>query len=71
MALSRVDLPQPLGPISDTNSPRRTDRSMPSIAGVSPNRTLRSFTESTGLFPGERTRAGLLMPMAFISGIAW
>src|SRR5437899_331635 len=32
MRRSNVDLPQPEGPISDTNSPSRTVRSMPSSA---------------------------------------
>ena len=36
MIRSSVDLPQPDGPISETNSPGWTSRSMPSSASTSP-----------------------------------
>ena len=33
---SRVDLPQPLGPTRETNSPASTDREMPASASTGP-----------------------------------
>ena len=33
---SRVDLPQPLGPTSETNSPAPTDSEMPASASTGP-----------------------------------
>ena len=49
IALSNVDLPHPLGPSSETNSPRRTVRLKLSIAATLPKRTLRSSIERMGL----------------------
>ena len=49
IALSKVDLPQPLGPSSETNSPRRTVRLRLAIASTPPKRTVRSAIESAGL----------------------
>ncbi len=43
------DFPHPLGPSSETNSPRRTIRLKRSIATVSPKRTLRSVIARIGL----------------------
>ena len=36
-ALSKVDLPQPDGPMMETNSPGRTTRSVSSTAGMAPS----------------------------------
>src|SRR5580658_9581605 len=48
IALSSVDLPQPDGPSSDTNSPRRTVRLSLSTATTLPKRTSRFSIERTG-----------------------
>src|SRR5258706_9489885 len=52
--LKTVDLPQPDGPIIDTNSPRRTENDMPSTAVTAPSVVLNridtlSMTSSTSL----------------------
>ena len=65
MALSKVDLPQPLGPSSETNSPRRTVRSRALTATTSPKRTWRfsivnqNLGAGAALFPptGSQTRS--------------
>src|SRR5271155_1545338 len=49
IALSKVDLPQPLGPRSDTNSPRRTGKLTLSIATMAPKRTWRASIERMGM----------------------
>src|SRR5271170_6986580 len=49
IALSSVDLPQPDGPSSETNSPRRTVRLRLSTATTLPKRTSRFSIERTGL----------------------
>ena len=48
MQLTSVDLPEPLGPISPTRSPRATARSMPSSATKPPKRLPRPCTSSSG-----------------------
>src|SRR5262249_50332092 len=47
MIRSSVDLPQPDGPISDTNSPGSISRSIPCTAVVSPNRFVTSLICTT------------------------
>ena len=50
MSRSSVDLPQPDGPMSETNSPARTDRSTPSRAVTVPGplpKILVTFETST------------------------
>ena len=51
MSRSRVDLPQPDGPISETNSPGRIARSMPSSALVRPAGRLEDLVDA-----GDRRR---------------
>src|SRR6266496_1709240 len=51
MTLSMVDLPQPEGPTSETNSPSPTVRLTRSSARVEPNAMLRPETETFGGTP--------------------
>ena len=51
---SRVDLPEPLGPITATISPRFTEKLAPRSAGVSPKESARSRA-STRLVPRTET----------------
>ena len=72
IALSKVDLPHPLGPSSDTNSPRRTVRLRLSIATTLPKRTLRSSIERMGLdgaIGAASSRS--VKTIAFMASLAW
>src|SRR5689334_20186736 len=64
---SNVDLPQPLGPTIETNSPRSTVRSTPPSAAVPSGKTRSTSRKSSRV---ERTAgsAAVVVDMAFPSG---
>src|SRR5215218_7941715 len=58
IALARVDLPEPLGPIRAWNSPERTCRSTPRRMGFSPALTCRlRISRSAMVSLGQRKRS--------------